>query len=432
MTIREITEEIGALYERMKSAVEIAQADGVPMSSEVEGLYKQNNARLNDLTKMRDQHYLLLDAGTRATNIREGHKQSIIDARGLTGATEQRTSKLLDSAEYRDAFHRYLSVGTRGMNENEQRALSEGTDVDGGFLPATDFYATLIEKRLMANAMRQICTVMPLGTFKTDVVIENGYGTASYTAEAATQGESAPSFLNVVMKPNTMRYFTKISNELLADAPTRGGAFSIETILANQVGKVMGEKEEDAFVQGDGSGKPKGILSYISGTNTTITKVTTATNNVIVAQDLLNVVYGLPRQYRANAKWVMTDAVFAKVRALLQATAITSSGGGAYAPFGWSMGDGRLQDGEPDRLLGYPVVCVAQGPAYPAAGTAAIVAAFGDFSYYNIGDRESVSIKVARETFLANNQTGYFAFARHDGQCVLPAAFRHFEIKGSA
>ena len=146
MTIREITEEIGALYERMKSAVETAQAEGVPMSSEVENTYKQHNARLNDLTKMRDQHYLLLDAGTRATNIREGHKQSIIDTRGLTGATEQRTSKLLDSAEYRDAFHRYLSVGTRGMNENEQRALSEGTDADGGFLPAIDFYAMLIQK----------------------------------------------------------------------------------------------------------------------------------------------------------------------------------------------------------------------------------------------------------------------------------------------
>ena len=427
MTIREITEEIGALYERMKSAVEIAQADGVPMSSEVEGVYKQNNARLNDLTKMRDQHYLLLDAGTRATNIREGHKQSIIDARGLTGATEQRTSKLLDSAEYRDAFHRYLSVGQRGMNENEQRALSEGTDADGGFLPATDFYATLIQKRLLANAMRQICTVMPLGTFKTDIVIENGYGTAAYTAEAAAVAESTPSFANIVMKPNTMRYFTKMSNELLSDAPTRGGAFSIETILANQVGKVMGEKEEDAFVQGDGSGKPKGILAYTS----TISKVTTATNNVIVAQDLLNTVYTLPRQYRANAKWMMTDAVFAKIRQLLQATAITTSGGGAFAPFGWSMGDGRLQDGEPDRLLGYPVVCVAQGPTYPAAGTAKIVAAFGDFSYYNIGDRESVSIKVARETYLANNQTGYFAFARHDGQCVLADAFRHFEIKGT-
>jgi HK97 family phage major capsid protein len=60
------------------------------------------------------------------------------------------------------------------------------------------------------------------------------------------------------------------------------------------------------------------------------------------------------------------------------------------------------------------------------------MAAFGDFSYYHIGDREAVSIKVARETFLANNQTGYFGFARHDGKASLLDAFRHFEIKGSA
>lgn len=429
MTIREITEEIGALYERMKSAVEGATAKGEPMNGEDKEQYAKNSARMTALIELRDQHYALLDAQGKAQSVRDGHKAAILEARNLSPAAERKASKTLDSDEYRAAFVRYLSVGMKDLSESEQRAMTEGTDADGGFLPSTDFYATLIEKRLLANAIRGIANVMPLGTFKTDVVIESGYGTAAYVAEGNAVNESSPTFSNLILKPYTMRYFTKVSNELIADAPSRGPAFSIESILARQIGKVMGEKEEATFAEGDGSAKPKGIFAYAAAG----TRVTTATSQAVAYGDLIKTVYALPRQYRANARWVMTDSVFAKLRELLLVSNTTvgtptNAIVSAYAPLGWSMGDGRYQDGEPDRLLGYPVTCIAQGPAWPASG-AKDVAVFGDFGYYHIGDRESVSIKVARETFLANNQTGYFAFARHDGQVSLTDAFRYLQIK---
>lgn len=429
MTIREITDEIGSLYERMKAAVASATEKGEPMGKDEEEQYQKNNNRLTDLIKMRDQHYSLLDAQAKATNTRGLAIQQMAEERSLTPKQERRLGKFLDGEEYRSAFLSYLTKGANNLTVDEQRAMSEGSNADGGFLPATEFYNQLIKKRFLTNGMRQVANVMPLGTFKTDIVLESTFATASYESEAASKTESSGQFSNVVLQPYTMRVFSRVSNELLADAPTRGPGFSIESILADQFGRVMGEKEEEAFVTGDGSGKPSGILSYITGfSGGVITKVTTATNNVIVAQDLLNVIYSLPRQYRQNAKWVMTDTMFSKIRALLQGISSSQTG---YVPFGWSMGDGRLQDGEPDRLLGYPVVCVAKGPDYPAAGTARVMAAFGDFSYYHIGDRESISIKVARETFLQNNQTGFFAFARHDGKASQLDAFRHLEIKGS-
>jgi HK97 family phage major capsid protein len=114
----------------------------------------------------------------------------------------------------------------------------------------------------------------------------------------------------------------------------------------------------------------------------------------------------------------MGDALFAKIRAIQQ-TAGTVAG---YAPQAWSMGDGRIEGGEPDRLLGFPVVCVADAPSFALS---TIQAGFGDYSYYMIGERSSISIKVAREAFLANNQTGYFGFARNDGKMTLPAAQVH-------
>jgi HK97 family phage major capsid protein len=424
MTIREITDEIGSLYERMKKAVEGAQANASPMSGEAEAEYEKNNARLTDLIKMRDQHYALLDAQTKATSTRAAAISAIAEQRNLSPVQERRLEKFTASEEYRSAFVSYLTRGVGGLNVDEARAMSEGSDADGGYLPSTEFYNQLIKKRWQTNAMRSVANVMPLGTFKTDIVIESGYGTAAWVAEAVAVSESSPTFTNMVLSPYTMRYFTKFSNELLADAPSRGPGFSIESILADQIGKVMGEKEEEAFVEGDGSGKPKGIFSYTTGAGTTISEYTTAASNAIALADLINMTYTLPRQYRANAKWVMTDSTFAKIRAILQ-----QGSASGYAPFAWSVGDGRLQDGEPDRLLGYPVVCVAKGPAYPATGTARNVAVFGDFSYYHVGDRESVNIKVAREQFLANNQTGYFAFARVDAKASLMDAFRFLKVK---
>lgn len=425
MTIREITEEIGALYERMKSAVEESQKAGMPMSGEGKEEYAKNSARLNALIEMRDQHYALLDTASKAVQTREAHKHALVESRG-TAAAARKAERVLDSEEYRSAFNRYLCVGAKDLTDSEQRAMAEGVDADGGFLPTTDFYATLIERRLLANAIRGIATQMPLGTFKTDVVIESAYGTATYVAEAAAVSESSPTFTNMVLKPYTMRYFTKVSNELIADSPSRGPAFSIETILAKQMGKVMGEREELAFATDDGSSKPKGIFAYAAAG----TRLTTTTSNVFTLGELLNLAYTLPRQYRTNARWVMTDSMFSRIRALIQTTTVGATPSGiAVAPFAWTLGTGGAEGGEPDRLFGFPVTCIAQGPAYPAAGTARDMIVFGDFSYYMIGDRETISIKVARETFLANNQTGYFGFARHDAQCALPEAFRYLQIK---
>ena len=418
MSIREVTDEIGKLYENMKRQVQTALEDGAPMTGQEEAKYNSKNRRMSSLIKLRDQHYRMLDSASKATQTRSGAIARVVEQRGYSSAKAKRFASTVDSHEYRTAFQTYLTSG----NDLEIRALNEGTDSAGGYLPSTEFYATLTQQRFQANAMRQVATVMPLGTFKTDMAIESTFGTASYVAENAQVSDTQPVFSNLVFKPYTLRYFTLVSNELIADAPSRGSGFSIETILANQIGRVVGLREETAFTLGTGSAQPKGIFAYTGGA---IASVTASSATSFTAQNLLDVVYALPRQYRSNAKWVMPDAVFAKIRALLQTQAVGGTGGGAFAPFSWSMGDGKLQDGEPDRLLGYPVVCTADGNAIT---TGKVILAFGDFEYYKIGEREGMSIQTAREAFLGTNQTGYYAFARHDAQCTLPNAFRYLTM----
>ena len=429
MSIREITDEIGRLYEGMKSLVDDSQKEGEPLAQEKEEQYSRMNGRLTDLIKMRDQHYRLLDAQAAATRSMDRKVEDASRARDLTAKQSDNLRNFTGSEEYRSAFSKYLRVGANELTIDEQRAMSEGTDSAGGFLPATEFLSTLVEQRWQANAMRQVANVIPLGTFNTEVVYESAFATASYSNEAAdfSGSESNGTFAKLTLKPYTLRVFTKVSNELLADAPSRGPSFNVESIIARQFGRVMGEKEEAAFLTGSGSAQPKGILSYTSGSGTTITSVTAAATTSVTILELAQVVAALPRKYRANAKWVMNDATFWKIRQLLQ-TQTGTNVGISYAPFAWSLGDGRLQDGEPDRLLGYPVVC-ANGGNSVAAGN--IVAAFGDFNYFHIGEREGVSIKTAREAFLANNQTGYFGFARHDAQASVLDAFRYLKMAAS-
>lgn len=436
MSIREITDEVGKLYEAMKGMVDSSQEEGVPLAGDKEQKYDRLNKRLSSLITMRDQHYRLLDAQVAAQKSMERKVEGA--SRSISRTDAARGNSLMTvvgSDEYRSAFANYLRKSFRDLSNSEQRALSEGSDANGGYLPAQDFYTKLIEIRYQTNAMRQVSTVIPLGTFETEITIESTLGTSTYVAEAAAKTESAPTFSNTTLKPWTLRYFTKVSNELMSDSAARGSAFNVENVIASQIGRSMGLAEETAFATGTGDAaySPTGIFNYATGSSPTMSGITTLTNYTLVASELIDTVAALPRAYRAGAKWIMTDEMFYKIRRLLQNTAAsTTAASGVYAPYAWSLGDGRLQDGEPDRLLGFPIVCIAAGNTFPSTANAAgqlPVAIFGNFDYFNIGEREGVSIKLARETYLENNQTGVFAFARHGSVCTNVDAFRRLSIK---
>lgn len=80
----------------------------------------------------------------------------------------------------------------------------------------------------------------------------------------------------------------------------------------------------------------------------------------------------------------------------------------------------NYQDSEPDRLLGYKVYTSAYAPADAVA--------FGDFSYYNIGDRGNRSFKELTELFAGNDMTGFIAKERVDGKLVLSEAVQILKV----
>ena len=142
----------------------------------------------------------------------------------------------------------------------------------------------------------------------------------------------------------------------------------------------------------------------------------TLTGTKLGTDDVLDLVYALKRPYRKKASFIMNDQTLAALRKL-------KDNNGSYI---WQP---SYQAGEPDRLLGYSVHTSAYAPELAADKP---VMAFGDFSYYNIGDRGTRSMQELRELFAGNGMIGYVAKERVDGLLVLPEAVQIMKAGASA
>ena len=169
--------------------------------------------------------------------------------------------------------------------------------------------------------------------------------------------------------------------------------------------------EEEAFLTGDGKNKPTGLLNATGGGEV---GVTTAADS-IKADEVIDLVYKLKRPYRKNAAFITSDSTLAQIRKLKD-----SNGNYLWQP--------ALTAGEPDRILGYPVYTSVY---MPKIAKGAAVMAFGDYSYYNIGDRGTRSIAELKELYAANGLVGFVSKERVDGKLILPEAVQIMKMKAA-
>ena len=198
---------------------------------------------------------------------------------------------------------------------------------------------------------------------------------------------------------------TIVTNELLFD-----NAFDLENFIITDFADALASKEEDLFINGTGANQPTGILTTAAADLTMIQQTVGAN---IAADDLLNLVYKLPRPYRKNAVFLVNDATLAAIRKLKDANQ-------AY------MWQPSFEAGEPDRLLGYPVYT---SPYMPTIAAGEMVLAFGDFSNYVIGDRGQRTFQQLNELYAPNFCTGYIITERVDGVLLVNQAVRVLQIK---
>jgi HK97 family phage major capsid protein len=323
-----------------------------------------------------------------------------LTGRPSTAGLEEKTGRASD--EYRKAFWNAM----RSKNSFDvQNALQIGTDSEGGYLVPDEFERTLIAALQEENIFRGIAKVIATASGDRKIPVVASKGTASWVDEEGPIPESDDAFGQITLGANKLATIIKISEELLND-----GFFDIANYIATEFARRIGAKEEEAFLIGDGSSKPTGILHATGGAEVGLTS---AIATSITADELIDLYHSLKSPYRKNAIFIMNDATVKAIRKL-------KDGNGQYL---WQP---SITAGQPDTILNRPVKTSSYAPNI-AAGAKTI--AFGDFGYYWIADRQGRSFQRLNELFAATGQVGFKASQRVDGKLILPEAIKVLQQK---
>ena len=311
------------------------------------------------------------------------------------------------SDEYKGSFWNAMRV--KAPMPSVLNALQEGTDSEGGYLVPDEFERTLVEALEEENVFRTLAHVIRTSSGDRKIPVVASKGSASWVDEEGAYQESDDAFSQVSIGAYKLGTMIKVSEELLADS-----VFDLEAYISKEFARRIGAREEESFFNGDGKGKPLGILAAAGGAEV---GVTAASATAITADEVIDLFYSLKAPYRKNAVWVLNDATVKQIRKLKDTT-------GQYL---WQP---SLVAGTPDTILGRPVKTSA---FMPTAAAGAKTIAFGDFKYYWIADRQGRTFKKLSELFAATGQVGFMGTQRVDGKLILPEAIKVLQQKsGSA
>lgn len=395
--ILELREKRAKAWEAAKAFLDTKRNDSGLLSAEDAATYDKMEADVVALGKEIDrlERQAALDA-----ELNKPVNSPITGKPGVPRGEEPKTGRASD--EYRKAMLDALRCNFKRVSN----VLEEGVDANGGYLVPDEYDRRLIDGLTESNVMRSLATTITTsGEHKINIAATKPAASWIEEGGALTFGDAT--FDQILLDAHKLHVAIKVTEELLYD-----NAFDLEGYILDQFSKALGNAEEDAFLNGDGVGKPLGIFAASGGGQI---GVTTA-GQTIVADEIINLVYALKRPYRKNAVFITNDQTLSIVRKLKDDTA-------AYI---WQP---SYQAGEPDRLLGYPVYT---SPYVPTLAAEKPVIAFGDFSYYNIGDRGTRSFAELKELFAGNGMVGFVAKERVDGKLVLPEAVQIMKVAAAA
>ena len=379
----ELQARMNAAWNDCKNFLENHSTDGV-LSAEDKAIYDEMVKKVDDL---KDGIKMMDEVEKREA---EMNKPTSAPIENKVSENKVEEKKGRASNGYKQIFVDYL----RGIADNRaiRNALQEGTNSEGGYLVPEEFENRVIDKLTQMNVIRQYAHVIRTSS-NHKIPVEASVGVATWIAEEGQYQGTDPAFGQVTLDAYKVGQMIKVSDELLEDV-----AFDLEGYLADALAKAIATAEEAAFCTGNGSGKPTGIFTANGGS----VGVTTAAADEITADEIINLVYSLAKPYRDNARFYLNDATIKEIRKL-------KDGNSQYI---WQPG---LQEGQPDRLLGYPV----ETTAAPTISAGAYVIAFGDLDNYWIADRTDMDIRRLNELYAENGQVGFRGSRRVDGKVVM-------------
>ncbi|HEX7709449.1 MAG TPA: phage major capsid protein [Sphingomonadaceae bacterium] len=317
------------------------------------------------------------------------------------------------SPEVKGFVDGYLRKGS----EREVKSLSGATLADGGYAVPQELDALIASQLMDISPIRRLAQVVQVGTSGYRKLIATGGTASGWVAETAGRPETdAPQFEEIAPPTGELYANPAASQAMLDDA-----AFDIEGWLASEIAMEFARAEGAAFVNGNGTNRPMGFLSAPAAATTdgprpfgTLQYVASGDAAGFDANPdakLIDLVHTLKSGHRQGASWVMNSATLAEVRKLK-----TTDGALLWQP--------GLVEGQPDRLLGYPVV---EAEDMPDIAANAFPIAFGNFKAgYLIAERSATTI--LRDPFTNKPFVHFYATKRVGGQVLDSAAIKLLKI----
>ena len=403
--IRRLNEERGRAVQEMRSLLERSKTEKRALNTEEQSSYDQLFSRQEELKGSieREQKQAELEHEMR---IGRGDAKHADSSTGSSESTER--------GEFaKKAFRSFLKGGFGSLREEEVRALSAGSHVEGGAVVAPQAFVSEVLKAVDDQViLRQLATKFTLDRpLSLGIpVLDADPSDADWTSEIGTGSEdSAMKFGSRELVPHPLAKRIKLSNKLI-----RSSIVPIEALVQERLAYKFAVTEEKALMTGSGANQPLGIFTAsASGISTARDVVGSNTTTAIAADTLFDVKYAVKGQYQDSGAWLFhRDAVKAIMK--------LKDNQNQYL---WQQG---LANGQPDTLLSRPVY---QSEYAPNTFTSAkYVGIFGDFSKVWIVDALDMTVQKLVELYAETNQTGYVARMEMDGMPVLGEAFARVKL----
>lgn len=286
-----------------------------------------------------------------------------------------------------------LRAGARGK---EFRDLTVGTAAAGGNTVPTDFVRRLYDYLERYTGMRRanvtVLTTTGGGNLEVPKVVTGG--TAAIVGEGTALAEVDATFGKVTLGSWKYGQLSQVSNELLSDT-----GVDLVGFLARDFGRSIGRATNAHYTTGTGTNQPLGVFTAMG---TALTGANSVGGSATYA-NLITLRHSVNEEYRMNgAEWMTADA---SVGALMN---IVDSNGRPILNIAANVG-------EPDTMLGYPIVT---NPGVAALGTGAKWLAFGDFSAYYIRDVGQVRVERSDEFAFSSDLVTWRGILRTDGDLI--------------
>jgi HK97 family phage major capsid protein len=349
------------------------------------------------------------------------------DIDGLRGEVDEVKGRLdrmgraprapLEGARGRTEVKGFVDGYLRQGRETEVKAIQGTVPADGGYAVPHEIDAAIARQLTLVSPIRQIAQVVQVGTAGYRKLMATGGTASGWVSETAGRPETATPKFEEISPPAGELYANPAASQAMLD----DAAFDLEAWLASEIATEFGRAEGTAFVNGSGVHRPKGFLTQATSAQDDASRAFGTLQffgsghasglGDTLELTLIEIVHRLKAGHRQGASWVMNSKTLAEVRKL-------KTEDGAFL---WQAG---LAAGQPDRLLGYPVV---EAEDMPDVGPGAFPIAFGNFKAgYLIAERSATTI--LRDPFTNKPFVHFYATKRIGGQVLDSEAIKLLKI----